>query len=75
MVPEGRKAMAALTPGPKDAEKQENGADNLANPTHALKTIPAATAVTGLRDPCGGLVSGVGPVPVVLGQNSGARAF
>jgi hypothetical protein len=41
--------MGALSPGPEDAEKQENGADNLANPTHSLKTIPAAAAVTGPR--------------------------
>lgn len=40
MLPEGSKTMVALTPGPEDAEKQENSADNLANPTHSLKTIP-----------------------------------
>jgi hypothetical protein len=33
--------MGAHAPGPEDAEKQKNGADNLANPTHGLKTIPA----------------------------------
>ena len=33
--------MGAHTPGPENAEKQENGADDLANPTHSLKTIPA----------------------------------
>ena len=32
--------MAALTPCPEDAEKQKNGADDLANPTHSPKTIP-----------------------------------
>jgi hypothetical protein len=37
--------MGALTPGPEDAKKQEDGADDLANPTHGLKTIPAAVAV------------------------------
>ena len=41
--------MGAHTAGPEDAEKQENGADNLANPTHSLKTIPAVAAVTGPR--------------------------
>ncbi len=41
VLPEGSKTMVALTPNPEDAEKQENGADNLANPTHSLKTIPA----------------------------------
>jgi hypothetical protein len=34
--------MGALTPGPEDAEKQYNGADNLANSTHSPKTIPVA---------------------------------
>jgi hypothetical protein len=33
--------MGAHAPGPEDAEKQETGADNLANPTHGPKTIPA----------------------------------
>jgi hypothetical protein len=32
--------MGALTPGPEDAEKKYNGADNLANSTHSPKTIP-----------------------------------
>jgi len=41
VLPEGSKTMVGLTPNPEDAEKQENGADNLANPTHSLKTIPA----------------------------------
>ena len=41
MLPEGTEAMVALTPDPEDAEKQENGADNLANPTHSLNIIPA----------------------------------
>lgn len=36
--------MITLTPGPEDAEKQDDGADNLSNPTHALKAIPAAAA-------------------------------
>ena len=40
VLPEGTKAMAALTPCPEDAEKEKNGADDLANPTHSLKTIP-----------------------------------
>jgi hypothetical protein len=35
--------MGALTPGPEDAEKEYNGADNLANSTHSPKTIRAAT--------------------------------
>jgi len=38
--------MVALTPGPEDAEKHENGADNAGSPTHTLKTIPAAAAAT-----------------------------
>jgi hypothetical protein len=41
VLPEGSKAMAALTPGPEDADEQENGADDLASPTHGLNTIPA----------------------------------
>jgi hypothetical protein len=41
VLPESGEAMAALPPGPEDADKQQNGADNLANPTHGLKTIPA----------------------------------
>jgi hypothetical protein len=36
----------ALTPGPEDAEQQEDGAGNLANSTHSPNTIPAAAAVT-----------------------------
>jgi hypothetical protein len=44
MLPKGSEAMTGLTPDPEDAEKQENGADNLANPTHSPKTIPAAAA-------------------------------
>ena len=32
--------MAALTPGPENAKKQENGAGDLANTTHGLNTIP-----------------------------------
>jgi len=43
VLPEGTKAVGALTPGPEDAEKQYNGADNLANSTHSPKTIPVAT--------------------------------
>jgi hypothetical protein len=39
VLPEGTKAVGALTPGPEDAEKQENGADNLANPTHSSQAI------------------------------------
>jgi|SoiMethySBSTD1v2_1073268.scaffolds.fasta_scaffold77342_3 hypothetical protein len=46
VLPEGSKAMVALTPGPEDAEKHENGADNAGSPTHTLKTIPAAAAAT-----------------------------
>jgi hypothetical protein len=34
VLPEGSKAMGAHAPSPEDAEKQENGADSLANPTH-----------------------------------------
>jgi hypothetical protein len=33
--------MAALTPDPEDADGQENRADDSANPTHSLETIPA----------------------------------
>ncbi len=33
--------MAGLTPGPEDAEKQDNGAGNLASSTHSRNTIPA----------------------------------
>jgi len=41
VFPEGSKAMGALAARPEDAEKQEEGADDLANPTHGLKIIPA----------------------------------
>src|SRR5215475_7350811 len=40
VLPEGGQAMGALTPGPEDTEEEENGADNLANPTHSPKTSP-----------------------------------
>ena len=39
MLPESGKTMAALTPGPEEPEKQENGADDLSNPAHARKPI------------------------------------
>jgi hypothetical protein len=42
--------MGALTPGPEDAKKQKNGADELANSTHDLKNIPATAAITGPQD-------------------------
>jgi hypothetical protein len=32
--------MAGLTPGPEDAEQQDNGAGNLAGTTHSQKVIP-----------------------------------
>jgi hypothetical protein len=46
--------MGAHTAGPEDAEKQENGADNLTDPTHSPKAIPVPAALarsdlTGLR--------------------------
>ncbi len=41
VLPEGSKTMVALTPDPEEPEKQENDADNLANPTHSPKIIPA----------------------------------
>jgi hypothetical protein len=41
VFPEGSKAMSALASGPEDAEKQEEDADDLANPMHGLKIIPA----------------------------------
>jgi hypothetical protein len=43
--------MVALAPDPEDAEKQENGADNLANPTHSLKAIPADALLLGASLP------------------------
>ena len=35
VLPEGTKAMSALTPGPENAEEQENGADYFGNATHS----------------------------------------
>jgi hypothetical protein len=32
--------VAALAPGPEDAEEQDNGADNLADPTHGPRLSP-----------------------------------
>src|SRR5436190_11956786 len=46
VLPEGSKAMGAHAPSPEDAEKQESGASNLANPTHDPKAIPAAITPT-----------------------------
>src|SRR5215813_14893848 len=40
VLPEGTKPMGAHTPGPEDAEQQEDGADDLANPTHGPKVSP-----------------------------------
>jgi len=40
VLPEGTKPMGAHTAGPEDAEKQENGADNLADPTHVPRLSP-----------------------------------
>ncbi len=37
MLPEGSKTVAALTPGPEDAEKQKDSTGNLANPTHSQR--------------------------------------
>jgi hypothetical protein len=37
--------MGALTPGPEDAKQQEDGADDLANPTHGLTVLPADATV------------------------------
>ncbi len=33
--------MCALAPRPEHAKKQEDGANDLANPTHGVKAIPA----------------------------------
>lgn len=47
VLPEGTKAVGALTPGPEDAEKQENGADHLANPTHSPQAILRLLSLAG----------------------------
>ena len=51
VLPKGSEAIGALTPGPKDAEKQDSGADYLANPTHGLRVflrlaVPGGSAVS-----------------------------
>src|SRR5262249_46215774 len=40
VLPEGTESMGAHAPGPEDAEQQEDGADNQADPTHDLKVSP-----------------------------------
>jgi hypothetical protein len=40
--------MGALTPGPEDAKEEENGADDLADPTHSL-TVLLRTGSHGLH--------------------------
>ena len=37
--------MDGLTPGPEDANQQDDGADDLTSTTHSLKTIPAGSLV------------------------------
>src|ERR1022692_4995405 len=39
--------MAGLTPGPEDAEKQDDGAANLARSTHSRNTNPANVLARG----------------------------
>jgi hypothetical protein len=45
VLPEGRQAMGAFTPSPEYAKRQEDPADDLANPTHDLKLLPAEAIV------------------------------
>src|SRR5262249_29887509 len=40
VLPEGAEPMGALAPGPEDAEQQEDGAGDLANPPHGAKVPP-----------------------------------
>jgi len=51
VLPEGRQAMGALTPSPEDAKKQENRADDLADPTHGHKVLPAEALGRVVRAP------------------------
>ncbi len=55
--------MAALAPSPEDAKKQEDGADDLANPTHGRKTIPGSRAQPWWTPPCPWMYA-ASPVPV-----------
>jgi hypothetical protein len=65
--------MAALAPRPEDADKQENGADNLASTTHGLNDIPADALTFAAADR-----AGQEPEPArgsgVLGPGGGAAA-
>jgi len=54
VVPEGGKAMGALAPSPEDAKKQEDGTNDLANPTHSLEPnlrCPPACLLAAAREP------------------------
>jgi hypothetical protein len=50
VLPEGGKTMSTFTPGPENAEKQDDGADDLTSTTHNPKTIPADMLVRGAAD-------------------------
>jgi hypothetical protein len=42
--------MSTFTPGPEDAENQDDGADDLTSTTHNPKPIPAGMLVGGAAD-------------------------
>ena len=83
MLPEGSKAVAALAPGPEDAEKQKDGPGNLASPTHGPKTIsfPAGhhgrrASVDDILDKAGNWLERLaGALTQIAGELAGARSF